>query len=196
MTTDLGLIDAICRSHDRGEVDDRQFLTELPAFVARAIGCSRAGVRVVIEAPNGCVLRTIAMYEQSVARLVDVSDLTGEGVRPYLESLGRQGGIVAAEVALSPCVARLLRHYDGRRHVRSLMDVGIDVRGTLHGVLTCEQLRTPQLWSPRQLLLLRHISGRVGPRLASLLAEHAAAPRPRAEDDAVIAGERTGSGDT
>lgn len=177
--TDLALIEGLYSRDDWGEVDGRQFLNELPALVARAIGCSRAGIRVAIETPTGSVLRTVAMYDHAAARLVDAPDLTGEGVRPYLESLGRQGGIVAPDVSSNPRVSGLLRHYGDDAPVRSLMDVGLSRNGLLYGALTCEQLRAPQQWSPRQLHLLRHIALRAGPALVRLIADQAAAVRRR-----------------
>ena len=185
MSADLESIDELCGRHDRGEVDGGRFVTELPAFIARAIGCSRAGVRVLIETPSGSVLRTVAMYEQSSDRLVEVPDLTGEAVQPYLESLGRQGGIIVPDVAKHLWVSQLLRHYGAHQQLRSLLDVGINLDGAVRGTLSCEQLLTPQQWSPRQLLLLRHIAVRTNAPLSGVVAELAVAPRrPRQLGDA------------
>ena len=185
MSADLESIEELCGRHDRGEVDGGRFVAELPAFIARAIGCSRAGVRVLIETSAGSVLRTVAMYEQSSARLVEVPDLAGDAVQPYLASLGRQGGIIAPDVAKHPGVSQLLHRYGAHQQLRSLMDVGISLDGVVCGTLSCEQLLSPQQWSPRQLLLLRHIAVRTRPALAHVVAEHAAARRrPRELDDA------------
>ncbi|HJW10615.1 MAG TPA: GAF domain-containing protein [Albitalea sp.] len=173
---DLAAIDLLCNRHDAGEVDGRAFLAGLPALVAQAIGCSRAGVRVAVETPAGRVLRAVTMHQRSVGRLVEVPDLAGDGVEPYLESLARQGGVIAPDVNSHPRVLRLLRGYAESQQLRSLMDAGISIDGMLYGALSCEQLGSPQQWSPRQLHLLRRVALRASPALVRLVADQVTAP--------------------
>jgi len=169
--TDLVAIDGLCTRRDRGEMDGPAFLCELTAMLARSIGCSRAGVRVIIDTQAGCILRTIAMYSNAAGRLVVVPDLVGVGVSLYLKCLGKQGGTVVPDVASSPRTASLLHDYSASQEVSSLMDVGISLEGMLYGTLSCEQVCTPLQWSPRQIYLLRYTALRAAPALVRCLAE-------------------------
>jgi GAF domain-containing protein len=167
--TDFTAIDLLCSRHDRGEIDNRPFLNELAALLAQSIGCSRAGVRVALETSSGSVLRTLAMYELSASRLIDVPDLAGDGVQRYLRHLGRQGDIVAPDVTSHSDLPALLGSYVNAYGVRSLMDVGVSLNGSLLGTLSCEQLHERCQWSPRQVHLLRYFSERASSPLVAFI---------------------------
>lgn len=189
----LASIHQLCSRHDWGEVDDRLFMSELLSMTTRAIGCTRVGVRAVVGTLTGKILRTVAMYDQFGSCFLSVPDLVGAGVEPYLECLARQGGVIVPDVRSSLRLLPLMHGYVETQGVRSLMDTGISIDGMVYGAITCEDRCSVQLWSPRQLHLLRQIAVRASPGLVRLMAlrppatsfldasEYGSAPRPADE---------------
>ncbi len=151
----------ICGLLDRQEIDRHRFLEELTRFMARDIGCSRAGVRMLIETPNGPALRSIAMHDAAVDSLVSVPDLPADGTRLYIEALRQDGSVVAPVTSMHPATASYQADYLASQDVQSLLDVGFSVNGTLYGSFSCEQVGSTQAWTPQQLTRLRQIASRV-----------------------------------
>jgi len=165
---DLNEIQRICGLLDRGEIDRIQFFEQFTQQLTAEIGCSRAGVRMLITAPNGEALRCAAMFEVARAGLVKLPDMNGADMKPYFQTLLRDGCVVAPDVRSHPATAGMLDEYLLPLGVRSLMDVCFSVNGVLYGTFSCEQVGSTLEWTPRQLRMLRHIASR-----ASLTLMHA-----------------------
>ncbi len=145
---------------ERGEIDSAQYLEQLMRFVAAQIGCSRAGLRLLIETPEGRVLRCVAMYDTGLDRMVGAADIVHAGTDPYLGRLQHDGHVAASQAASDAVTLGALRAYLAGANVASLMDMGFSVNGVLFGTFSCEQLGTPIEWTQRQLQALRKIASR------------------------------------
>ncbi|HEV7914578.1 MAG TPA: GAF domain-containing protein [Albitalea sp.] len=165
---DLLAVQRICGLLDRGEIDRVEFLEQFTRRMAVDIGCTRAAVRMLINAPEGTALRSMAMYDSASDGLIRVPDMTSTDPRPYFDALLRDGAIVAADCLMHPATAPFVASYLEPQGVRSLMDIGFSVNGVLYGSFSCEQLGATMSWSQPQLTLLRQIGSR-----ASLTLMHA-----------------------
>ena len=157
---DLMAVQRICGLLDRGEIDRTEFLRQLPLLMAMEIGCSRAAVRLLINAPDGPALRTLVMHDALLGHLVSVPDMAGPLPEPYFDALLRDGAIVAPDCASHPALAPFIAGYLRPQDVRSLLDVAFSVNGVLYGSFSCEQVGSTMAWNQPQLTLLRQIGSR------------------------------------
>ncbi len=158
--TDRPDLQAISGRLERGEIDSAQFLEELMRFVAAQIGCTRAGLRVFVETPEGRALRCVAMYDAGQDRMVGAADILHPEGSPYLEQLQRDGSVAIDRAARDPIgTVPLQRYLDGSK-IASLMDMSFSVNGALFGTFSCEQIGAPSEWTQRQLQTLRKIASR------------------------------------
>jgi hypothetical protein len=153
---------------ERGEIDSPEYLKQLTRFVAALIGCSRAGVRVFIDTHHGRTLRSVAMFDATLGRMVAAPDMHTANDGPYFQHLKHDGFVSVAHAQASPVTAELLNEYLRPADVSSLMDMCFSVNGVLFGTFSCEQVGAPVDWSQRQLQTLRKIASR-----ASLSLMHA-----------------------
>ena len=145
---------------ERGEIDSAQYLEQLMRFVAAQIGCTRAGLRLFIETPEGRALRSVAMYDSAQDRMVGPADIVHAGTDPYLERLQHEGNVTASDAATDPVTAGALRAYVLANGIVSLMDMSFSVNGVLFGTFSCEHLDRRVEWTQRQLQSLRKIASR------------------------------------
>ena len=153
---------------ERGEIDSTEYLQQLTRFVAGQIGCSRAGVRIFIDTPQGRVLRCVAMYDATLECMVGTPDMHNADQGLYFERLLQDGCVSVSRADTDPVTASLLKSYLVPANVSSLMDMCFSVNGVLFGTFSCEQVGKPADWSQRQLQALRKIASR-----ASLSLMHA-----------------------
>jgi hypothetical protein len=153
-------LQAICGRVERGEVDSAQFLEEFTRFLAAQIGCTRAAVRVLVDTPDGRALRSIAMYDANIDRMVRARDLYQADGGPYFERLLSDGGAATMHAQTDPTTAAFAEDYLIPAKVSSLMDACFWVNGTLYGTFSCEQTGTPLDWTARQQQTLRRIAVR------------------------------------
>jgi hypothetical protein len=145
---------------ERGEIDSAQYLEQLMRFVAAQIGCTRAGLRVFIDTPEGRALRCVAMFDASLDRMVNAVDILHANDGLYRERLQRDGHVNASHARQDPVTAGALREYIESSNIASLMDMSFSVNGVSFGTFSCEQLGTPIDWTQRQLQALRKIASR------------------------------------
>ena len=140
---------------ERGEIDSARYLEELTQFVASAIVCSRAGVRLFVDTPGGRVLRTVAMYDATLDQMISVADIFDVEVSLYFEQLLHDGSVLISDARTDPVTAGAMRDYVREANVTSLMDMSFSVNGVLFGTFSCEQTGPPTDWTQRQLQSLR-----------------------------------------
>jgi len=145
---------------ERGEIDSAQYLGELMRFVAKRIGCSRAGLRLLIDTGHERTMRCIAMYDATVDRMVGADDIVYANGDAYFERLLHDGSVTITNALRDPVAIGALGDYLGRNGVASAMDMSFSVNGVLYGTFSCEQLDTPTEWTQRQLQVLRKIASR------------------------------------
>lgn len=145
---------------ERGEIDGARFIEQLMRFVAGKIDCSRAGLRLFVDAEAGRTLRCFAMYDRRIDAMVEAADIVPERDSVYLERLQRDGSVSTTYALNDSLTAGALREYLAAAKVISLMDMGFSVNGQLFGVFSCEQMGEPVEWTQRQLQALRKISSR------------------------------------
>lgn len=145
---------------ERGEIDSAQFLEQFTRYVSGQIGCSRAGVRVLIDTEQGRALRCVAMYDSAQDRMVTAIDMPAVDAGSYFERLMHDGFVSVAKAQADPITEAFLASYLLPSNVASLMDMCFAVNGELFGTFSCEQLGTPVEWSQRQLQSLRRIAAR------------------------------------
>lgn len=147
----------ICGRIDRGEIDGGQFLEQFTRAVTAEMGCSRAGVWVLVEQEDRRVLQNIALYDSTKDRMVTATDMTSDDVGAYFEALMRDGCVIAADAQHHPATVGFLKEYLLPLDIHSLMDVAVSVNGSLFGAFTCEQVGQRMDWTPRQVQRLRQI---------------------------------------
>lgn len=157
---DLMALQRICGLLDRGEITLAQFLTQFAARMVQDIGCSRAGVRMLIQSKDGPALRGAGLVD-TTGTPVRVPDMSGLDDGPYFATLLREGCVVSPDCLNDPVTAALVPQYLAPQDVHSLLDVSFSVNGVLYGTFTCEQVGQKQAWTPQQLTLLRQIASRV-----------------------------------
>jgi hypothetical protein len=165
---DLSDIDRVCGLLDRDEIDRAEFLERFTRQTATEIACSRAGVRLLVDTPEGQVLRCLAMYDAARDGPMQAPDMRGSDPSAYIELLSQDGYVTAADARTDPATAGFLDAYLAPMNVYSLLDVGFSVNGVLFGTFSCEMVGEIANWTPRQLRLLRRIASR-----ASLTLMHA-----------------------
>jgi len=158
---ELVALQRICGLLDRGEIDSAQFLELFTRRMAQDIGCSRAGVRMLIGVRNGAALRSMAMHDTATDANVRVPDMTADDSSPYFNQLRRDGMIIANDCLTHAAMAPFLESYIDPMNVRSMLDVSFSVNGSLYGCFSCEQLGEPRTWTPHQVKLLRRMATRV-----------------------------------
>jgi hypothetical protein len=158
--TDRSDLQAISGRLERGEIDSAQYLEQLMRFVAAQIGCTRAGLRVFVETPEGRALRCVAMYDAGLDRMVAAADILHPDRSPYLERLQRDGSVTIDRAAGDPVGAGPLQHYLDASKTASLVDMSFSVNGALFGTFSCEQFDAPVEWTQRHLQTLRKIASR------------------------------------
>jgi hypothetical protein len=145
---------------ERGEIEGPQYMEQLTRFVAAQIGCTRAGLRVIVEEPFGRTLRCVAMYDAVQDRMVAAADIVHPDSSSYLAELQRDGNVCIADTRADPPEVTALRAYLEESQVVSLMDMSFSVNGALYGTFSCEQVGAPIEWTQRQLQTLRKIASR------------------------------------
>ncbi len=168
---DLTALQRICGLLDRGEIELAQFLTQFARPMVQEIGCSRAGVRMLIHSQDGPALRGAGMVDAS-GTSVRVPDMPGTTAKPYFDTLLRDGCVVAPDCLHDPVTAAFVPGYLLPQDVRSLMDVGFSVNGVLYGTFSCEQIGSTVAWTGYQLSLLRQMASRVSLTLMHAITAH------------------------
>jgi hypothetical protein len=157
---DMMAIQRICGLLDRGEIDHVRFMEQFTRRVTEDIGCSRAGVRMLVHSSDGAALHCLEMFDAVNARSVKVPNMVSAHPEPYFDMLLHHGYIVAPDCRRNPATA-IFADYFEPLDVRSLLDVGFSVNGVLYGTFSCEQVGTTQAWMPAQLQWLRQMASRV-----------------------------------
>lgn len=168
---DLTALQRICGLLDRGEITLAQFLVQFAGRMVQDIGCSRAGVRMLIQSDSGPALRGAGLVKAD-GTTQRVPDLPGRDAVAYFEVLQRDGCVISPDCLNDPVTAGFVEPYLRPQDVRSLMDVGFSVNGVLYGTFSCEQHGTPVAWTPWQLSLLRQIASRVSLTLMHAITSH------------------------
>src|SRR5258706_9537897 len=130
---ELLALQRICGLLERGEIDSAQFLELFTRRLAADIGCSRAGVRMLIgtDRDRGAALRSMAMHDTATNANLRVPDMTSTDPSPYFDTLLRDGSVMAADCKTHPATAPFLESYLDPMDVQSLLDVSFSVNGAL-----------------------------------------------------------------
>lgn len=170
--SELMALQRICGLLDRGEIDSALFLELFTRRMAQDIGCSRAGVRMLIETNRGAALRTMALHDFATNVNVRVPDMVADIPAPYFDALLREGCVIAPDCRTHPATTPFLLTYFEPQKVFSLLDVSFSVNGALYGCFSCEQIEATREWSPHQLKLLRRMASRVSLALMHTITSH------------------------
>lgn len=170
--SELLALQRICGLLDRGEIDSAQFLELFTRRMAQDIGCSRAGVRMLIDADHGAALRSMAMHDAVTDSNLRVPDMVADDPTPYFDHLMREGMVLAPDCRVHPATLPFLASYIEPMGVRSMLDVSFSVNGTLYGCFSCEQTDGTQAWTPHQAKLLRRMASRVSLALMHAITSH------------------------
>lgn len=166
------VLQRICGLLEREEIDSAQFLELFSRSLVEGIGCSRAGVRMLIETKGGAALRAMAMHDAATDANIRVPDMTAADSRPYFDALLRDGAMIAADCRTSPATRPFLTTYIEPENVHSMLDVSFLVNGALYGTFSCEQIGTQQQWTPHQVQRLRRMASRVSLTLIHAITSH------------------------
>ena len=145
---------------ERGEIDSAQYLEQLTRFVAAQISCSRAGLRVFVDTPEGRALRCIAMFDASLDRMITAVDILHAENSVYVDRLQSDGCVASTDAQNDPVMDGDMRNYLVAASISSVMDMSFSVNGMLFGTFSCEHTGAPVEWSQRQLQALRKIASR------------------------------------
>lgn len=166
---DLAPLLDLCSRLDRGDVDRAQFLEGFTRELTRLVHCTRAGLWLFVDAPEGRTLRCMGAHDAARDRMVPLSDMPSTPAGPYFEALLREGCVVAHDARTHPATQGFVDDYLVPADVHSLLDVCFSVNGVVFGTFRCEEVGHTKHWTQRQVQLLRQIGSRI-----SLSLTHAA----------------------
>src|SRR5687768_17448299 len=104
---DLTALQRICGLLDRGEITLAQFLAQFARRMVQDIGCSRAGVRMLIHSQDGPALRGAGLVDAEGAA-ARVPDMPGLDAAAYFDALLRDGCVVSPDCLHDPVTAGLV----------------------------------------------------------------------------------------
>ena len=160
-------VDFLCARLNCGEIPRQRFVEECAKLTTRQVGCSRAGLWVFVDSPQGRLLRCEGVYDRVNDRLVQVADESEERSGPYFLELERSGHVLANDARTHPATRSFFEDHLQSTGVQSLMAAAFSLNGRLFGAFTCTQVGEPMAWSQRQLAILTKIGARATLALAS-----------------------------
>ena len=157
---------ALCSDFERKELSLARFMEDCTKLIATVIGCSRVGIWLFEDVPDGRALRCLSFYDGARDRMTSVPDETSSQVGAYFEALEQVGHVLANDARTHPATAGFFSDKVGAHGVRSLMAASFSVNGCLFGAFTCTQTQITE-WSPTQLANLKRMGARVSLALAN-----------------------------
>ena len=113
-------------------------------------------------------MQCLAMYDQTIDKIVAATDRSETGAEAYFEELARRGHVIAHDAQTYPATRGFFERKTPGRTVRSLMAASFALNGELFGALTCTQLETAVHWTPLQFAILSRIGARATLALAAI----------------------------
>ena len=159
-------LQALCGQFDRRELSSARFMEACTRLIAAVIGCSRVGIWLFEDAPDGRVLRCLSFYDGIRDRMTSVPDETSLQVGAYFKALEQVGHVLANDARTHPATAGFFNDAISANGVRALMAASFSVNGCLFGAFTCTQTEVTG-WSPAQLATLKRMGARVSLALAN-----------------------------
>ena len=159
-------LQALCSDFDRRELSHARFMEECTRLIAAVIGCSRVGIWLFEDVPDGRALRCLSFYDGTKDRMTRVPDETSAQVGAYFEALEQVGHVLANDARTHPATAGFFSDKVGVNGVSALMAASFSVNGCLFGAFTCTQTQVTE-WSPAQLANLKRMGARVSLALAN-----------------------------
>lgn len=160
-------VDILCARLNCGDIPRQRFVEECAKLTSRQVDCSRAGLWVFIDSPQGRLLRCQGVHDRVNDTIVQVEDESEEKSGPYFLELERCGHVLANDARTHPATRSFFEDHLKSSGVQSLMAAAFSLNGRLFGAFTCTQVDAPVAWSQRQLAILTKIGSRATLALAS-----------------------------
>jgi GAF domain-containing protein len=159
-------IQTLCGQLDRMEISTNDFVEGCTRQIARAVGCSRAGIWLFLDARQGTILHCLGVFDRHAGAVVQVPDEPRTHVEAYFDALEHAGHVMAEDVHAHPATAGLFDRAANAADERSLMAASFAVNGRLFGAFTCTEAGRTKAWTQNDLATLRRIGGRASLALA------------------------------
>lgn len=160
-------VDLLCAQLNCGEITRLGFVEECAKLTSRQVACSRAGLWVFIDSPQGRLLRCEGVYDRVADTVVQVPDESEERSGPYFLELERAGYVLANDARTHPATRSFFEDHLQSNGVQSLMAAAFSLNGRLFGAFTCTEVDQAVTWTQRQLAILTKIGSRATLALAS-----------------------------
>lgn len=142
------------------KLDRPQFLALVTELLAEALACSRVSIWCMPPTRDRLVCEDLYLAE---ARQHQQGGALPRSQFPgYFWCLEESRAIVAPEAWTHPGTSCLKDDYLKPQDVRSLLDSTILRKGTVAGLVRCEQTGRPRTWPPSDLLTIRMATMLVG----------------------------------
>jgi GAF domain-containing protein len=160
-------IQRLCGDFENRVIRRPEFLEQGARLVARAVGCSRAGIWIFQGEKPALRMHCLAMFDGVREQMTEVPDEEGPSVSDYFLALEQTGQVVAADARVHFATAGFFEQWLEANGVKSLLAAAFSVNGKLYGAFTCAQVGSQMEWSRSQLALLRQIGSRLSLALAN-----------------------------
>lgn len=146
----------------------REFKSQLCETMVRHFECSKVGVWLFIEEPQGWKLCCVGEYIDGLGYVEGGAQLLEDEYRVYFRELLRRGAYASHDVLEDPNLEGLVVPYFVPSGVRSLMDTAFQVNGKPVGVICLEQVGKPRHWTGMDKARLRQAGAAVSLAIARL----------------------------
>lgn len=173
-------LEALTRSSLLEHPDAGLNMPEILATVARTLGVQRASLWRLRHDGGGIVCQQL--FDASDGQYLSGMALARELAPAYFSALARNEAIAADDALLDPRTRELAPDYLEPMGITSMLDAPVFVSGRLTGVLCCEHVGPPRMWTHGErsfavavanlfaLNVARHLQGRSETRLRAILA--------------------------
>jgi GAF domain-containing protein len=153
-------VQVLCGRLDRFEISRDEFIEACTRLMARAIGCSRAGIWLVDEGRHGPLFRCLGLYDQTEDRMSLLAATRKVYAPAYFDALDQVGYVMADDARLNPATAELFDTESNPSPVRSLLAAAFRFNGQLYGAFSCAEVHRQTHWTRAQLVALMRIGSR------------------------------------
>ncbi len=143
----------------RGLLDQRTAAHYLGAHLARRLYCSRVAFWTIADAPGRAVLTRLGGHDALLDRpLAGAATLRVDAPSAWLGELLARGSFVSVNAAADRRLIAQREPYLAPQRVGSLLQAVIGDEEHLCGIVSCEQVGEPRLWTHDEAALLTRVA--------------------------------------
>lgn len=166
-TSDLAPLQAIASAYSAGQLSLWEATGQALQALIDRIHCSRVSLWGFDLEGGTRTLRCIAVKNDAEDLATDTTLLRENEYRDYFAALVRTGVFVAPDARTDPMLKAMRGAFLDSHQIGALLDVAITINGRAYGIVCCEQIPGPRLWSPDDIAAARAAVSRAALLIAS-----------------------------